>query len=176
MSQYQECGARVLGCSSTVDRRGDSSFEGPGHSGENESYAAPRTILFVDDEPSLLEARRLMFEFMGYSVLTAASGEEALEVLQSDAVDAVVIDFEMPGMDGEETAREIRRLRKELPIILSSGCLSLPAHVFETVSASVHKTMRPQVLFDILEQQLHPLPAAKCVHEIAIELSRSIPA
>jgi CheY-like chemotaxis protein len=116
-----------------------------------------------------------MFEFMGYSVLTAESGEEALEVLQSIAVDAVVVDYEMPGMDGEETARQIRKMCRDLPIILSSGFCSLPQHVLETVSASVPKTMRSEVLIDMLER-LQLMPADKGAHEIAMQLDRSIPA
>jgi CheY-like chemotaxis protein len=111
---------------------------------------------------------------MGYAVLTAQSGEEALKVLRSNAVDAVVVDYQMPGMDGEETARQIRRMQEHLPIILSSGCL-LPQRVLETVSASVHKTARLDVLFDALEQQLQLMPTAKGVHDIATQLSRSVP-
>jgi CheY-like chemotaxis protein len=115
-----------------------------------------------------------MFEFMGYSVLTAESGEEALKVLRSNAVDAVVVDYQMPGMDGEETARQIRRMQEHLPIILSSGCL-LPQRVLETVNASVHKTTRPEVLFDMLELQLQLMPTAKGVHDTGTQHSRSIP-
>jgi CheY-like chemotaxis protein len=177
MSQSQECGAQVLERSRRRDDAcEDSSREGPGNTHGKDSYASSRTVLFVDDEPDLLEARRLMFEFMGYSVLTAESGEEALEVLRSNAVDAVVVDYQMPGMDGEETARHIRRMCGHLPIILSSGFSSLPQRVLETVSASVHKTMGPEVLLDILEQQLQLMPTAKGAHEIAMRLSRSIPA
>jgi CheY-like chemotaxis protein len=78
-------------------------------------------VLFVDDEPSILEMRRLVFESLGYSVLTAACGEDALEILALYPVDAVVLDYFMPGMDGEETARCIRKVRCDIPIILSSG-------------------------------------------------------
>lgn len=138
--------------------------------------ARSRIVLFVDDEASLLEARRLMFEFMGYSVLTAESGEEALEALRSNAVDAVVLDYQMPGMDGAETAREIRKIRGHIPIILSSGNCSLPQSVLETVDASVQKTTRAEVLFDTLEQQLQRIPTAHGVHELAMQLDRSLPA
>jgi DNA-binding response OmpR family regulator len=72
-----------------------------------------------------------MFELMGYSVLTAQSGEEALEVIGSNAVDAVVVDYLMPGMDGEETARRIRGMHTNPPIILSSGCRWNPARLMK---------------------------------------------
>src|SRR5437867_13056198 len=93
---------------------------------ENESPARlTKTLLFVDDEPSILSMRRLVFEALGYSVLTAISGEEALETLEQCDVDAVVLDYLMPGMDGEETARHIRKLRRGIPIILSTGYLKI---------------------------------------------------
>src|SRR5262244_3283195 len=99
MSRPQEYSEQVLDCSKKDDVRDDSSCEGSNQMDAKEGYAPSRTILFVDDEPSLLEARRLIFEFMGYSVLTAESGEEALDALRSNEVNAVVVDYQMPGMD-----------------------------------------------------------------------------
>jgi CheY-like chemotaxis protein len=101
--------------------------------------------------------RRLVFEALGYSVLTAISGEEALETLELHQVDAVVLDYLMPGMDGEETARRIRKLRSDIPIILSSGCLTVPERVLEVVTVAVEKARRPEALIEVLEQHLHPL-------------------
>jgi len=101
--------------------------------------------------------RRLVFEALGYSVLTAISGEEALEIFRLNAVDAVVLDYLMPGMDGEETARCIRKLRSNVPIILSSGCLTVPERVLKIVSTAVEKTAGPEALIEVLKQQLHPL-------------------
>jgi len=114
----------------------------------------PKTILFVDDEASILKLRCLVFEALGYSVLTAISGEEALEGLELHHVDAVVLDYLMPGMDGEETARRIRKLRSDIPIILSSGCLEVPERVLNVVTAAVEKGARPEALIEVLEQQL----------------------
>src|SRR5215470_17855020 len=108
MSRSQECGEQGPGRSKKDDLLEDSARGWSSQTDGKESYAPSRTVLFVDDEPSLLEARRLIFEFIGYSVLTAESGEEALDVLRSNAVDAVVVDYQMPGMDGEEIARRIR--------------------------------------------------------------------
>jgi CheY-like chemotaxis protein len=71
-------------------------------------------------------------------------------------VDAVVLDYLMPGMDGEETARCLRKERSDIPIILSSGCLSVPERVLEVVNAAVEKGARPEALVEVLAQQLYP--------------------
>jgi len=119
-----------------------------------ESDRSAKTVLFVDDEPSILEMRRLVFETIGYSVLTATSGEGALELFVTHSVDAVVLDYLMPGMDGEETALRLRKLRSDVPIILSSGCLTVPERVLQLVSSAVGKTAKPEALIDALAQQL----------------------
>jgi CheY-like chemotaxis protein len=146
-------------------------FHGPGKNGNSggfahekkpallstESCCTAKTVLFVDDEPSILTMRRLVFEALGYSVLTAICGEDALEMFATYPVDAVVLDYLMPGIDGEETARRLRKLRSDIPIILSSGCLTVPERVFEVVDMAVEKGARPEALIDAVAQQLHPL-------------------
>jgi CheY-like chemotaxis protein len=122
-----------------------------------DSYRSAKTILFVDDEPSILLMRRLVFEALGYSVLTATCGEDALEVFAMYPVDAVVLDYLMPGMDGEQTARCMRKVRSDIPIILSSGCLTVPERVLEVVTVAVEKAARPEALIEVLEQHFHPL-------------------
>src|SRR5437762_1841174 len=72
-------------------------------------------------------------------------------------VDAVVLDYLMPGMDGEETARCLRKVRSDIPIILSSGCLAVPERVLEVVNAAVEKAAEPEALIETLARQLHPL-------------------
>lgn len=114
----------------------------------------PKTILFVDDEPSILQVRRLLFEIEGYTVFTAESGEEALEIMAANDVDAVVLDYLMPGLNGEETATRMRKLRDDVPIIMSSGCLTLPARALAVVNAAVDKIIGPEPLLAAVEQQL----------------------
>lgn len=122
-----------------------------------ESHRTAKTILFVDDEPSILSMRRLVFETLGYSVLTATSGEDALEALATNPVDAVVVDYLMPGMDGEETVHRMRKICSDIPVILSSGCLTIPERVLEVVNAAVEKGAGPEALITVLDQQLHPV-------------------
>lgn len=83
-------------------------------------------ILCVDDEQIPLSLRKSVLEKMGYSVLTANSGTEALEQLEKQPVDLVLTDMLMPGLSGAELAREIRQRIPELPIILFSGVNEIP--------------------------------------------------
>jgi len=117
-------------------------------------YQGVATVLVVDDEPKLLEVRRLMLEALGYVVLVAESGEKALEIMRSRIVDAVVLDYLMPGMDSEATALGIRALNLVTPIILSTACLSVPERVLRLVTAFVPKGMSPTRLMEVLKEEL----------------------
>lgn len=80
-------------------------------------------ILFVDDEPSLIDIGKRMLERLGYRVTIANCGNAALEIIRSPAkaVDCVITDFTMPDMSGIALARECRALIPATPIILMSG-------------------------------------------------------
>ncbi|HET6487737.1 MAG TPA: PAS domain S-box protein [Spirochaetia bacterium] len=81
------------------------------------------TLLLVDDEAGIRAVGRQMLGYLGFCVLTAADGRQALETLQAHRADitCVILDLTMPSMDGEETFREMRRLAPDLKVILSSG-------------------------------------------------------
>lgn len=81
------------------------------------------TVLLVDDEASVRKVGRRMLERVGFQVIAANDGIEALEQYRQHAqqVVAVVLDLTMPRMSGEETFAELRRLRDDLPIVLTSG-------------------------------------------------------
>ena len=96
------------------------------------------SVLFVDDEPDVLKACRLLFEAFSFSILTTDSAEKALDLLQSDETDAVVLNYVLPGMDGDQPANRIREARGKIPIILL-GCSSLRQMLLEIVNASVGK-------------------------------------
>ena len=78
-------------------------------------------ILVVDDTP---EAVELLVEFLstkGYEVLTATSGEEALRRVKEDRPHLVLLDVEMPKMNGMETLRRIREIDPEMGVIMATG-------------------------------------------------------
>jgi len=81
------------------------------------------TVLLVDDEETVRAVSRNMLERLGFEVLTTGDGREALEIFAADPdrITCVLLDLTMPELDGEECFRELRRIRQEVPVILSSG-------------------------------------------------------
>jgi two-component system cell cycle sensor histidine kinase/response regulator CckA len=84
---------------------------------------APRTVLVIDDDDAVLEITKEFLERAGLPVLLAESGREGLAALEERGaeVGAVVLDFQMPDLDGALVLREIRQLRPELPVIVATG-------------------------------------------------------
>jgi two-component system KDP operon response regulator KdpE len=89
-------------------------------SGMIESGKSPHCILVVDDELHLVRAVRMYLELYGYAAFGAQSGEEALEAIQDRLPDLVILDAMLPGLDGFETLREIRRVSSVPVIMLTS--------------------------------------------------------
>jgi len=83
--------------------------------------APAQHILIVDDEPAVLGVLRAMLQSLGHTVVSAASGEEALKALDSAAVDLILTDLGMPGMTGLAVAAEVSRRRPGTPVVLATG-------------------------------------------------------
>jgi CheY-like chemotaxis protein len=101
----------VAGSPRTEPPRDELSFRGSGR------------ILVVDDEEMVRGVARLSLETVGYEVLTAEDGEQALQLYRQEggSIDAVLLDMTMPKKGGEEVFREIRSLAPGARIVLSSG-------------------------------------------------------
>jgi DNA-binding response OmpR family regulator len=80
-----------------------------------------KRILLVDDEESIQLLYREEFEEEGYSVDSARNGAEALEKFRANPPDLVVLDINMPGMNGIEVLRQMKELRANMPVILNSA-------------------------------------------------------
>jgi CheY-like chemotaxis protein len=89
--------------------------------------ARPATVLLVDDEELVRIGTAEMLVDLGYSVVQASSGVEALGILRSSSVeiDLLVSDYLMPGMNGADVAREARKVRPNLPVLLVTGYTNL---------------------------------------------------
>jgi signal transduction histidine kinase/CheY-like chemotaxis protein len=83
-------------------------------------------ILLADDEPMLSDLLAELLESNGYNVIKVTSGDEVLRVLTEEIkVDLVIVDYNMPGLNGLDTIAEIRNRKFNIPIILSSGSLKM---------------------------------------------------
>lgn len=78
-------------------------------------------ILLVDDNLEYLSASRTLLEHEGHTVLTADSGPAALEILRSQKIDLVLLDYYMPGMTGEEVVTQLRKFNSVVQVILQTG-------------------------------------------------------
>ena len=79
------------------------------------------SILIVDYDPAVRTTVALLLERSGYRTQVAADGRAGLAALAAGGVDMLIVDLFMPGMDGIETIREVRKHQPELPIIVMSG-------------------------------------------------------
>jgi len=110
-------------------------------------------ILCVDDEAEVL---RGLVRLLGrrYQVLTATSGREGLELFAAHPVSAVVLDYAMPEMNGDQVAIALKRLNSEVKILLFSAYVKFPEEVLQWVDGFAVKGDHPTALFNALQQLL----------------------
>lgn len=101
-------------------------------------------IMIVDDEQAIRDSLQGLFEDEEYLVVSAASGEEAIARLRKQAVDCVLLDIWMPGIDGLETLSRIHQIDPLMPVIMMSG--------HATIDTAVRATR--QGAFDFVEKPL----------------------
>uniref|UniRef100_UPI0035636448 response regulator n=1 Tax=Desulfosarcina sp. TaxID=2027861 RepID=UPI0035636448 len=83
------------------------------------------TLLFVDDEESILEVASEYFMAKGYHILTAENGRLAVDIIEKEKIDCCFTDINMPEMDGLELAEYIRTVDNTIPVIIMTGYPSL---------------------------------------------------
>jgi two-component system response regulator GlrR len=126
-----------------------------------------KTLLLIDDQPDELSLRKIILEHSGYTVLTAVSGREGLQLLASDAIDEVLLDYQMPEMNGGMVAAEMRKTHPGVPILLISGCVSLPKSVRRLVDGFIAKGVPPKRLLVAVERRLNKLKKRKPVGSVS---------
>jgi DNA-binding NtrC family response regulator len=104
-----------------------------------------KTVLIADDEKNIRSTLATTFRLEGYRVETAEDGNRALQVVERGGVDAIVLDLQMPGLDGYETLRELRRREHRLPV------------VFLTAHGTIERAVEAVKLgaFDFIEKPPH---------------------
>jgi CheY-like chemotaxis protein len=112
----------------------------------------PREILCIDDDAQSLKVRSILLESMGYAVLTELDAERGLRSFREHDVAAVVMDYEMPGMNGGEAAVEMKRIRPEVPVLILSALPCLPEGApQEAIDAFIQKGEPLRVLAGRIE-------------------------
>jgi two-component system nitrogen regulation response regulator NtrX len=101
-------------------------------------------ILIIDDESAIRDSFKMILEYEGYEVLTAATGEDGIAQAEREAPDLIFLDVKMPGMDGLEVLQRLRHLVEVTPIVVISG--------HGTVSTAVEATKLGA--FDFIEKPL----------------------
>jgi CheY-like chemotaxis protein len=111
-------------------------------------------VLCVDDEIVGLRVRKILLERAGYTVLTAPDGYSGLELFTKHPIEAVVLDYSMPGMHGGEVAQKMRQTKPQIPILLLSAYVGLPAEVSSLVDIYMTKGEGAPVLLEKLSSLL----------------------
>jgi CheY-like chemotaxis protein len=78
-------------------------------------------VLVIDDDPAVRSVIQLVLEREGHAITVASDGRAGLKALDAGAIDLLIVDIFMPGMDGLETIRAVRAKHAELPVIVISG-------------------------------------------------------
>ncbi len=97
----------------------------------------PRPVLIVDDDPETLAVERQLLSESGFRVVEARDGAEALRVVQEDPPALVVLDVQMPGMDGPSFARELRMALRRVPLVILTGVAD-PRHEADRCNAEAY--------------------------------------
>ena len=93
----------------------------------------------------------MLLEQSGYEVLEASGGDEGLKLFRSHSVDAVVVDYQMPGMNGDVVAAKMKRIDSHVPIMLLSAYGPLPKSKLRSVDSFVSKSQPPDILLSTLQ-------------------------
>src|ERR1700732_5158433 len=111
-------------------------------------------ILCVDDEFNGLEGRKMLLEEAGCKVLVATNGANALQLFASHPVDLVLLDYHLPGMNGDVVAEHMKAGRPGVPVALLSADDGVPESALRWIDAFVSKSESPANLLRIVEHFL----------------------
>jgi len=129
-----------------------------------------KTILVVDDEQENLRTYEEILHDMDYHVLSQPDGGSALELLRDDtAVDLIITDYRMPGMNGIEFITELRRSRPFVPVIMITAYGNIETYLHSVslgVFEYVHKPVKKEEFERIVQHALHEAGPKNAVDEV----------
>ena len=110
------------------------------------------TILCIDDNRVTLEIHQALLGSKGYRVLTALDGLTGIALSRERSIDVVVLDFNMPGMDGNQVAQVLMREQPTLPVVIWSGYPDgIPESLRWFAYAVLHKRDGLEALLSVVE-------------------------
>jgi CheY-like chemotaxis protein len=121
---------------------------------EERKLMKSRRLLCVDDDPLFRQLYKTLFGNLGYEVMVANGGQQALDILRSNRVDALVTDFQMPGMNGHDLSVRVKQSHPELLVVLLSGMRELPAYARQPADLCMEKGAPIYQLAEKLEEVL----------------------
>ena len=119
------------------------------------SNTGSKTFLLIDDEPMVTDVCELMLKQLGYRVLKAHSGPEAIKIFEDnrDQIDLIISDFNMPGMDGQEVVDRVRTIDQRAKVLLSSGGVSVP-HEKDAIARGFNGFLQKPYSLDTLSNKI----------------------
>ncbi|MFP5213505.1 MAG: sigma-54-dependent transcriptional regulator [Acidobacteriota bacterium] len=121
-------------------------------------------VLIVDDEPDFLETIVKRLKKRKIDASGVSSGKEALALLEAQVFDVVVLDVRMPGMDGIETLREMKRMRPVMEVIMLTGHASVESGMQGMQLGAFDYMMKPADIDELLEK-IRQAYQRKSLHE-----------
>lgn len=119
-------------------------------------------VLLVDDDEDFLDIMSERMAARDMEVVTATSAEDALEKIEKESFDAIILDFMMPGMDGLETLKEIKSKKPELQIILLTGYATIEKGV-EAIKLGAMDVVEKPADLEVLTKKVKKAEARKAV-------------
>jgi len=108
-------------------------------------------LLIVDDEVDFLESISKSLRVRDFNVLAVNRGEKAIEAAKNNPIDIALVDLKMPGIDGEETLRSLKKKHKWMEIVILTGHGSIDSAVECTKSGAYEYLQKPCKLEELLE-------------------------
>jgi len=124
-----------------------------------------KVILCVDDETVGLTVRKQVLETRGYRLLTAENGPDALQIFSAEHVDLVILDYKMPGMDGDVVAERMKALKPSVPILMLSAYVDLPRETLALVDMYLTKGEGPLIMLKAVAELLTRTQMAKKISD-----------
>jgi len=113
------------------------------------------TILCVDDYETSLGGWCLYLQSVGYSVITAQTAQEGLQLFAVSPVDLVLLDYALPDSNGDDVAATMKRIKPDVRILMFSGVPHVPEDARHHVDAFLQKGESPAVVLDKIRELLN---------------------